>query len=272
MAEINLELMRRLDGFLLASFPRSGSTLTCQYLAIIARSNDKPEHRRYAAGQVVPTLLGADVSRDGFLETFPLVMRTHDPSYIAEFKTIFLFRRPDDSLMSYYFQAHKARKLSDRERFFELRIPMWREMAEAALDKVKRAPTDIKLMSYETYIADPAGQIASMLGHLGLESARSAEDIAEELNSNFRRKVAVEADVRQPVRGAVGASEGFFTESQRDRIKAELTPLYEELQALAEGRKPKKASKRSGTTTRSRKTPSVKSTVRKRLFASAPGD
>lgn len=220
--------MQENDGVLLASFPRSGSTLTCQFIAkatnhAIGHGSDIHEF------DIIPNLVGKDYARSAELERFPLAMRTHDAEPIGRFRTHFMYRRPDDALGSYYFFLLRRHPAMRMEKFFPHAVSQWRTIAQAALHKLDVDGGSVNLSKYEDHLAAPAQNFSRLLAFIGGYDGAPVAWMVDRLNAHFRHKMTEVRDELQPERGAIGHNAKVFDDERRAMIERDLTPLYDEL-------------------------------------------
>lgn len=229
------DLMARRGGVILTSFPRSGSTLTRKFLSTIFRQRVDPKIAAASPLLLVPNYVGE--TDETLFERIPIIGRTHSVHLIGSFRTIYVFRRPDDALFSYFNLCGGTVADDDRDRFLANNARHWRTGIGRATALADEKPDDIHLLCYENYLRDPVGEVRDVLRFVGVTPPDDLEAIIAALNAGYRRRMGTETGPLQDQRGVVGASRDFYSPEIRRIIDAKLSPLYERLKEIASERR-----------------------------------
>jgi len=177
----------RHDDRFLVSFPRSGRNwLSIMIAAAISEANlDELRDRsdiRHVLHSVCPPLEGVAESwrekaeRDCVNETF---LRTHGWKRISPTRnSIYLFRKPDDALVSYFHYASENSLVPPslkREEFVWGNLTWWILHLKHLVDLVKEQPAEERkwlIVSYEMLHDDPVEILNVILQHLGFSFSR----------------------------------------------------------------------------------------------------
>lgn len=227
--------LRRSD-VLLASFPRSGSTLFRFMVAHYALGEDAASVSFAELNRLLPELGASWLWDADALPGVPRVVKTHRPYFwgLARPRAVHLVRSPLDALASYhrYWMAREGSEHVERGAFLRDRrrgLPWWiRHTASWA----PRADVEVR---YAALRADPAGVVAKALETLGVPvSAKAMQRAADRSRPEAVRAREREGGVAGPDRlreGSVFARDrspgdggAYFSEADRawarDRLAA----------------------------------------------------
>lgn len=235
------------DDRFLVSYPRSGNTWMRYVLTagcLLQRGEELPMSEAGIArvfeltALVVPDLHATALDP----EPHPMsgvrhrVIKSHNVREVCAHEVVYLFRRPEDSLLSYAHYAGRAGEGADR--FVIRQVRTWAAEAEFALDCHRENPGRFSLMSYERMLertSESAGLIAE---RLGMRIAAAHLERAIELN-DFRRLASFEqqAGVKAKLapageffrRGGEGSGRSELRRETIEIVRTKAQPTYERL-------------------------------------------
>jgi len=242
----------RADDRFLVSYPRSGNTWM-RYVLTAGRAlqcgEDLPMSAEGVARvlelvrEVVPDLHAAPLPAS----PHPLsgrsyrVIKSHNVREVADREVVYLFRQPEDALLSYAHYAGRAGAGGDQFVFRQVRT--WAAEAEFALACQRAHPERFFLMSYERMLAQTSESVARIAQRLGLEIDAANRERAIALN-DFRRLKSCEKVGDEPAlapgakffrRGEAGAGRAELRPETLAIVERHARPVYEELCAAAGG-------------------------------------
>jgi Sulfotransferase domain len=132
----------------------------------------------------------------------------------------YIFRRPEDSLCSYFhfhlrFDHMRAKTVQGIDAFCREFVSEWCEHTQSFISAKRGNPLAIHFTSYETLHEEPVYGLGGILRFLGIEAARSEIEKAVD-NHAFEKQKQIEV---VPIN-----AEGFFRKGKTDSAKEELQP------------------------------------------------
>ena len=226
----------RKNGFLVASFPRSGSTLTRDVISTIIRYDLRRRFPRIPAKapaydkiNILPNFPGTGNERPQELQPYPLILRTHQSKLIFDFQTVFWFRDPVDSIYSYYHLMRQQGMSMELELFCEATIKQWAELAQAALARVAATPSEIHVVRYEDYLKNPVAVFDPLVQFLRLPGMVRTTDAIAQVNARFTHNHSFPPTPAQPSRGTQGLGRKLMPANLRklidEKVRSEFTAL-----------------------------------------------
>jgi hypothetical protein len=229
----NLKLLIDSRGTVVASFPRSGSTLTRNIVAAIVREAlsadfNLGETTRSALNKedIIVNLDRHPFVRPKVLERFPLIARTHTAAAVGRVKTVFWFRNPLDCIYSYFHLALRDNPAYEFRKFSNKVSIQWQELSEAAILTHCTQPNLIHLVRYEDYLSSPVPVFGGVASFMRLGEPISVSKAVEQVNASFRNNRSFAPTEAQPSRGTVGAGERLIDSATREHLKSKLMPNY----------------------------------------------
>jgi len=228
---------------LVVSYPRSGNTWLCVQLAYAWEEALKLRGIKPIAGWQI-----ADLHREPIhpllsrptSEAHPRIFRSHNHLEPGQHSTLYIVRRPEDALVSYYrLVVGEAGK--DPSGFAWERIPDWVAHAKVALFRKKQAPEQFTIIRYEDMLEDPAATLRYAGEFLGLHLPDTAIAIAidksglERMQQEERARTRPKTAVMQGElfrRGIVGSGDQELRPSTLQKIREQAAPWYERLSQL----------------------------------------
>ena len=225
------DLVRERNGTLIASFPRSGSTLTAKFVTHVMRRNF-PIARHALATALLPTM-GRSVEASEIYDIVGVVARTHAMDDLGRRRTVFIFRSPDDAVLSYYVKFKAIADTWKLRRFLRRNLKEWAEGVDKAYELASRGDPDLHLFCYENFLADAESESRKVIRFLGLAEPEGFGAMIAELNQEYRSRAGQrEANPYQTAYGTVGSSQNFYTKKMRTLIEETYRPKFERLRAL----------------------------------------
>jgi hypothetical protein len=242
----------RPDDRFLVSYPRSGNTWMRYVLTAgcaLQRGEDLPMSAEgvtrvlEAARGVVPDLHAGPLPASPHpWSGLPYrLVKSHNVREVAAHRIVYLFRQPEDSLLSYAHYAGRAGAGGDR--FVQRQVCTWAAEAEFALERQRENPERFFLLSYERILAHTSECVDRIARRLGLEIDAANRERAIALN-DFRRLKSCEKTGDEPAlapgakffrRGAAGAGRAELRPETMAVVERIARPVYERLCAAAEG-------------------------------------
>jgi hypothetical protein len=228
--------------FIIASFPRSGNTWLRLLVAdILEQRAGLPTGTRLPIpiDRVIPDLDADPVTDiDPRIDLGFRLLKTHDRYQPTQPRAVYVVRRPDDALVSYY--------------YFHRRYPHLQKVAKAGPDSfVRRHATDwlahvrsylagvgrgapILVLTYEQMQEDAASALRRVMASIGVQ-ATSGEVQRAAAHHEFGRRRALEAQTQASVEpdqyfyrvGAVGTGQRELGDETTAFIQERLFPAYE---------------------------------------------
>jgi hypothetical protein len=245
---IPVERMRPDDQFIV-SYPRSGNRWLRALLADVLTLG-RPEFS--AEGTKLDLI--ADFHQGepdpALLERFGLktrILKSHNLRDLRGHRFVYLFRRAEDALVSYY--HFRVKRLAETggtadsmtiEAFCEAMLPTWVEHLQIALARQAAAPERALFTSYEGLHANPAEALKRVTRFFHIEAdddviARAIEHNGFEKSQ--RRVVAETPAGVAPIlrKGRVGSASEELPASALADIRAVTETLYQQAQACVGG-------------------------------------
>lgn len=243
---INLSQNLQEQDAILLSYPRSGNTWTRLVLAVsVILTIDPPLLKKMGVYQACMKLI-PDHYRTGFyrdlqsqLRVRP-VFKTHDWVERIPNKIVYLFRRPEDVLVSYFDYARKGNYVSDEitiDTFAVGNLPNWKSHIEKALHKFHISPDSFLPISYEYLIEQPIRGFEIILEWLGLPFSEVSLKKSLRINSVERTRrrffvISKYKDRYTMLQGRPGLGKSMLSDHTLNLIREVGDPLYEQLRSL----------------------------------------
>ncbi|MEM8637541.1 MAG: sulfotransferase domain-containing protein [Cyanobacteria bacterium P01_G01_bin.54] len=222
-----------------SSYPRSGNTWLRYLLCDCLLQNigiETTTESRSRVKAVIPGFQSCSLAtRDATVTPGRLFLKTHADYHQAmtmsrcqpgaNVKHIFLYRRPEDALVSYYhFCLHRdepqAATTQEIDAFCLDQLPVWCAMSQSYLQAKATNPDAIFLLSYEQMLADPEPILTMLL--TGLNIALDRIDVRRAIaNMTFQNLQAAETTQKKPDQPLQSR---FFRRGQSGGGQAELKP------------------------------------------------
>ncbi|NMG58237.1 sulfotransferase [Geitlerinema sp. P-1104] len=179
---LNQARLRNSDIFL-ASYPRSGNTWMRLLLsdALLQLQGVKTT----TGGNIIPDIYKVDID-DWFQnleQSLPFrLIKTHEPLFFEkqpddQYRSIYLFRSPEDALASYYYYTLRYPKYQESDQgidqFCLERVSQWCRHVESYLRLKDKAPQQVIFLSYEKLSLNPLESLQAIMKLLGWERCKS---------------------------------------------------------------------------------------------------
>jgi hypothetical protein len=168
------------------------------------------------------------------------VIKSHNVREVADHEVVYLFRQPEDALLSYAHYAGRAGAGGDR--FVLRQVRTWAAEAEFALTRHFENPERFFLMSYERMLERTAESVRLIGERLGCQIDAANRERAIALN-DFRRLKSCEKPGDEPAlapgskffrRGAAGAGRAELRPETLAAVERHARPVYERLREAAD--------------------------------------
>jgi hypothetical protein len=169
------------------------------------------------------------------------LIKSHNVREVSDHIVVYLFRRPEDSLLSYAHYAGRAGAGADR--FVLRQVRTWAAEAEFALSCHRKDPARFFLMSYEQMLEQTSRSVAEIADWLGMQIDPVHRQHAIALNDFRRLKSAEGRDRHAGVaaggsffrRGAAGAGGAELEKKTLAAVDVYARPTYEQLLDASRG-------------------------------------
>jgi len=225
---------------LVISYPRSGNTWLCVQLAYAWE-----EALKFRGVEPITGWQIADLHRKpvhpllsrAASDAHPRIFRSHNQIRSGEHRTLYLVRRPEDALVSYY-RLVVGEEGNDPSGFVWERIPDWISHTKIAISLKQRSPERFSIIRYEDMRTDPAGALRHTGRFFGLDLPEEAIAIAgeksgmERMQREERARTRPKTDVMQGElfrRGVVGSGHKELRPSTLRDIREQADPWYERI-------------------------------------------
>lgn len=150
------------------------------------------------------------------------ILKSHNLNDLGERRFVYIVRSPADALVSYYHfhQLHeRTRPLVVRgiDTFCRTMVSGWVSHISIALDRCRKSPSDVLIVTYEHLMANGLPELRRIAGFLGLAPSEETLSAAVERNSFNRLRT------REVVRRGQ-AAEYFFRKGRPGTAHEEITP------------------------------------------------
>lgn len=236
----------RSDDRFLVSYPRSGNTWVRFVLAAACALRKGSELAEGPAGialvnavadQIIPDLhVVGEVPEPSHWNTLPhRIFKSHNIQELPSNHLVYLFRRPQDSLLSYAKFANR-----NPDAFASKQALVWAGEAEFAIKLANLHADQVMVISYERLQANPLATIRRISEHLAMSFSDEILRRALDINS-FDRLQAFEktSDGRKLAPGGVffgsghpGRGDSELGKEAIDTIQRIAFPIYEKLNQL----------------------------------------
>lgn len=212
----------------IASYPRSGNTWVRLLVAdVLLQLNGFATATKLpvSENEVVPDMhqhgdvwVGLNM-REGMGAPYN-ILKTHWVWDRFKKPSAYIFRRPEDSLCSYFhfhlrFEPMRPKTVQGIDAFCREFVTEWREHTESFIRGKRENPGLVHFTSYESLHANPVDGLGGILRFLGIEAARS--EIAKAVDNHaFEKQKQIEVVPQN--------AEGFFRKGKTDSAKDELRP------------------------------------------------
>ena len=242
-----LKQLRKSD-VLIVSFPRSGNTWTRVLIADVLlqlRGHDTSKRAPVLPIHpdiVIPDLHVHDVS-DAGMEATGLhyrLFKSHNPAQLRSFKCIYLFRKPLDTLVSFYHFHLRFEHLHDRatagsEAFCTEHRVEYLDHLRAGMAAKKKNRDRVLFTAYESLHAQPLPTLRMMCDFLGIEAPDDVlhRSIENHVFEKHHKAAVVGPNNERFFRyGKPGGWAQDLSQEFYDKLSPQLTPVYEKALAL----------------------------------------
>lgn len=223
----------------ICSFPRSGNTwlrLLLSDIILQRHGFDTSGALPISPNAVIPDVHvhGPDAKPDPRIFLPSPLLKSHLPYHTHPFKSVYLFRLPVDSLVSFYhfhlrYPDKAATVQSGIDAFCLGQLKKWCAHTESFLAAIESQGT-VLFTCYEALTADTPGTLAKIASFLEIETSQDACEAAA-ANQKFEKKQASEkltGDLLVPFyrRGEVGGGASEIRPDTLAEIEAATMPLY----------------------------------------------
>lgn len=221
--------------YFIHSYPRSGNTWMRHLVSDVLLQNSGIETQTKLAvhpDQIIPDLYTNRISEiDHSISTHALLVKTHEPfTKVKEFykpehlnlvKHVYIFRAPEDALISYYHFHLRYDELKDKaadgpDAFCIAHLSDWSDHVRSYIE-AKATGLPIKILTYESMLSDTASNLSDVCNWFKIthtnEIIKTAVDHME-----FKNLRANEEKTSQ------NKTEFFYRKGQKGSGKDELQP------------------------------------------------
>jgi hypothetical protein len=212
----------------IASYPRSGNTWVRLLVAdVVLQLNDRETGTELPLDvfTVIPDMHQHGdqwqglVMAEGIESPFTL-LKTHWRWDQTQARSAFIFRRPEDSLCSYFhyhrrYDHLRPKTIQGIDAFCREFVDEWCQHTHSYIQGRRTKPGNIHFTSYESLHADPVAALGRILRFLHMEPARAQIALAVE-NHRFDKQQVTEKNVPN--------NERFFRKGKVASAQEELAP------------------------------------------------